>query len=93
MAGTERELRELKWLLSSSSARLDGQHRSGRGGGGRRAERSCRAGRRMERASVVFWGEVFGVTVERKQASVAAYEADGFWAAKVPGSWAMCLVG
>lgn len=27
MAGTERELRELKWLLSSSSARLDGQHR------------------------------------------------------------------
>ncbi|CAJ1382452.1 unnamed protein product [Effrenium voratum] len=27
MAGTERELREMKWLLSSSTARLDGQHR------------------------------------------------------------------
>lgn len=26
MAGTERELRELKWLLGSSTARLDGQH-------------------------------------------------------------------
>lgn len=26
MASTERELRELKWLLSSTSARLDGQH-------------------------------------------------------------------
>jgi len=27
MAATERELRELKWLLRSSSARLDGQHK------------------------------------------------------------------
>lgn len=27
MAGTERELREMKWLLNSSAARLDGQHR------------------------------------------------------------------
>lgn len=26
MAGTERELRELKWLLGASTARLDGQH-------------------------------------------------------------------
>lgn len=26
MAGTERELRELKWLLGASAARLDGQH-------------------------------------------------------------------
>lgn len=26
MAGTERELRELKWLLGASVARLDGQH-------------------------------------------------------------------
>ncbi len=30
MAGTERELREMKWLLNSSAARLDGQHRRGR---------------------------------------------------------------
>lgn len=29
MAGTERELREMKWLLNSSAARLDGQHRRG----------------------------------------------------------------
>merc|ERR1712039_901313 len=26
MAGTERELRELKWLLNTSASRLDGQH-------------------------------------------------------------------
>ena len=44
MAGTERELREVKWLLSSSTARLDGQHRLGRKEKGERCSQEAHVG-------------------------------------------------